>query len=547
MDTNSPKPRLNLVVNLTGAVSAGTYAAGVLDFLIEALDEFYAARERDDDTPIHDVVLTGLSGASAGAQTALILASSIAYRFAPMRHESIAAAHSSGPARGARNPFFHHWVEMNDLHDYLTTRDRPVQSVLDSTNIDLVVRSVLDFGTGLVRTCRPWVANHLRLGIAMTNLRGMPTSYANQPAAGDHEFTRHADSMYFSISGLGSASTPAPKGVEHPLAMPESAADKCCAWYETLGRACVASGAFPLVFKPRTLERPTSDYRAPGSHALPPSESTYAFCALDGGVFNNNPQDIAARLREESGSSPTIVLTIGSAPSRAADGPTNADSLSIAGSGGALLSAIWNEARFRPDALTFRDEPGDYANFLLFPSGASIGARAAQRGDDALYGSGLGGFAGYFAVDFREHDFMLGRRNARAALGDYLCLPEKHSLFNHWTEDQRKRYRVVNPVTKVSELPIIPLSPALARSVSDIEVEALPLVAAPDVEGYRSPIRRRLRHVVRGLPSPGSSAVLFALCWVAAWPVAWWISRRLMKLIQKDRFLSEGVGETVRS
>ena len=41
----APKP-FRIGVNMAGAVSAGAYTAGVLDFLIEALDTWYEAKER---------------------------------------------------------------------------------------------------------------------------------------------------------------------------------------------------------------------------------------------------------------------------------------------------------------------------------------------------------------------------------------------------------------------------------------------------------------------------------------------------------------------
>ena len=59
-----------LGINMAGAVSAGSYTAGVLDFLIEALDAWYAAKEHRDAVPMHEVSLEVLSGASAGGMCA---------------------------------------------------------------------------------------------------------------------------------------------------------------------------------------------------------------------------------------------------------------------------------------------------------------------------------------------------------------------------------------------------------------------------------------------------------------------------------------------
>src|SRR5215469_14496476 len=79
-------------VNMAGAVSAGAYTAGVLDFLIDALDAWYAERERWKDKdpstwpiPSHDVSLEVLSGASAGGMCAAISAVALQEEFDHVR------------------------------------------------------------------------------------------------------------------------------------------------------------------------------------------------------------------------------------------------------------------------------------------------------------------------------------------------------------------------------------------------------------------------------------------------------------------------------
>src|SRR5215469_5257983 len=86
-------------INMAGAVSAGAYTAGVLDFLVEALDAWYAEREKWKDKdpstwpiPSHDVSLEVLSGASAGGMCAAISAVALQEEFdtfGPSRHRSM--------------------------------------------------------------------------------------------------------------------------------------------------------------------------------------------------------------------------------------------------------------------------------------------------------------------------------------------------------------------------------------------------------------------------------------------------------------------------
>ena len=55
-----------IVINMAGAISAGAYTAGVLDFMTEALDAWSKAKAAGEEVPQHDVVIEGFSGASAG-------------------------------------------------------------------------------------------------------------------------------------------------------------------------------------------------------------------------------------------------------------------------------------------------------------------------------------------------------------------------------------------------------------------------------------------------------------------------------------------------
>jgi predicted acylesterase/phospholipase RssA len=58
---------------LAGAVSAGAYTAGVMDYLIEAL-EAWEKRRGEEDVPTHRVVIPVIGGSSAGGMTAIIAA-----------------------------------------------------------------------------------------------------------------------------------------------------------------------------------------------------------------------------------------------------------------------------------------------------------------------------------------------------------------------------------------------------------------------------------------------------------------------------------------
>src|SRR6478736_6959447 len=68
-----PDGTFELGLVLGGTVSAGAYTAGALDFLIEALDCWEAARGQPD-TPSHRVVVKVIIGTSGGGVNAAIAA-----------------------------------------------------------------------------------------------------------------------------------------------------------------------------------------------------------------------------------------------------------------------------------------------------------------------------------------------------------------------------------------------------------------------------------------------------------------------------------------
>ena len=79
--------KLNLGICMAGAVSAGAYTAGAMDYIIETLERWEREKikirekltndkelsDREKAIPLHDVEIKLLSGASAGGMTAAIL------------------------------------------------------------------------------------------------------------------------------------------------------------------------------------------------------------------------------------------------------------------------------------------------------------------------------------------------------------------------------------------------------------------------------------------------------------------------------------------
>jgi predicted acylesterase/phospholipase RssA len=144
-----------IAINMAGAVSAGAYTAGVLDFLVEALEEWQKAKDAfrmhlanpapastyQNPVPLHDVSIEAFSGASAGGMCAAIASVMVQGRFAHITNPS---------ATKTNNAFYEAWVNQIDISKLLSTDDlangQPLVSLLDSTIIDTIAKSALESG-----------------------------------------------------------------------------------------------------------------------------------------------------------------------------------------------------------------------------------------------------------------------------------------------------------------------------------------------------------------------------------------------------------------
>src|SRR5258705_7308280 len=93
-----------LALVLGGTVSAGCCTAGALDFLIEALDTWSAAKDRNDPrAPTHNLAIRVIAGTSGGGVNAAITARALAFKFPPVTRGTSPSLPETG------NPFYDTW------------------------------------------------------------------------------------------------------------------------------------------------------------------------------------------------------------------------------------------------------------------------------------------------------------------------------------------------------------------------------------------------------------------------------------------------------
>lgn len=461
---------------MAGAISGGAYTAGVVDFLIQALD----AREKQKaehpaEVPAHNLNIRVMSGASAGAMTSAIAAVAFGCQVTP-----VTDVHDPPPAQ--ENRLFDAWVRQIDIMMLLGRRDldtrREVISLLDSSELKAIATAAL---IGKRRPApRSYIDDPLAVFLTVANLRGVPYGFHLYGSKPDtlYGMSNHTDDMRFAVSPTG-RSIPGARTLD-PATAPDDD-------WSLLVDAALASGAFPIGLQPRLLERPHADFasrlsRKPYWGPPPDPPDPFQFLCVDGGLMNNEPLELARRYLSggtkqrnprEGEKAHRAVIMIDPFPNQIDfDRAYHAEDRLITVLGG-MFAALKNQARFKPEELALAEHDDVYSRFMISPS------RQNDQGnpvEPAMAAAILGGFGGFFHESFRRHDFQLGRRNCQAFLRRHFCLPETNSLFKGMSTELRESFHVrdangdkemfVAPDgSKVPFLPIIPLTGDLTRPV----------------------------------------------------------------------------------
>jgi len=462
---------------LAGAVSAGAYSAGVMDFLFEALDQWHEHRKEDSDLPQHKVEVRVITGASAGGMNGAIAAAACRYSFPPI------TACNAGKD-GSSNPFFKAWVKSIDIERLLDVADLknkvPLVSLLNSQCLDEIARDVIGTGgTQAAETTRSWLADPFRLLLTVTNLQGVPyeVRFVGNTEFG-HEMITHADHMGFSVPVFYAVRDARPDLVR--LGLQNDINDS---GWSTLAATTLATGAFPLALASRQLRRSGSDYdyRFIFPHALDglvysrakiKDRDPYSFVAVDGGAMNNEPFGLAhTELAGLSGQNPRkgseadrAIIMID--PFTDPRGGEPARDTSVAKVALRLADAFKTQARFRQIDLTLAAADDVYSRFMIAPRRSSNGRPESVSGRRAIASGGMGAFLGFFCEAYREHDYMLGRRNCQAFLRNWFVLPSNNPLFKAASgddefesgtrEDHRQIIPLVGTAAKEQKLPAWP-------------------------------------------------------------------------------------------
>jgi predicted acylesterase/phospholipase RssA len=266
--SDNPKP-YHLAIAIAGAVSLGSYEAGVMYEIIRAIGLHNQKNENDITKQIKIDVITG---ASAGGMTAAILAQKLMFEKDCFNESKT-------------NPLYKTWVEQADIHALLKMHqnDFPDQSILSSAFIAKIANDFLltrNQSNSSNSTRHLAADTEIQLGLALSNLNGIdfsiPTFDGAELANPDSQFvyTRFQDSFTRVVS----------KDSDQPE------------FWEELALAARACGAFPFAFRPLRVKRDKQEFDYQNDALKNFIFPDWAFTYTDGGVFNNYPLGMAKNL-----------------------------------------------------------------------------------------------------------------------------------------------------------------------------------------------------------------------------------------------------------
>ena len=448
---------------MAGAVSAGAYTAGVLDFMFEALDAWEQARVAEPArTPNHRVVLQALSGTSAGGMCAALSTLALARGLRPtvtdpdtgvrcvlpeLYESLVTAPNLVGPGGGdARSTLL-------GLAD-LGTKG-PLRSLLDGSLLEEVGRRALEGGRAAPGRIG-FIADPLHVFLTFSNLEGLPYALnfdGESAAVQAYPMRCHADRVHFRVDGMGVDTVDSAwlqqwqdAGVQLDIG---ALGQEACGNWQLLVDAALATGAVPGGLPARRLALPPEHFAArayPMADPLAPQRlracwngaPPTAATAVDGGLLNNEPFELArwtimaepgrANERSPAAADRAIVL-IDPLPEPPKAPVLSSEAAPLLGVIGALIPALMNQTRFKPSELTQAADEAVASRFLITPEGDGV------RGEAALATAGLSAFGGFLDESFRAHDFALGRRNCQAFLLERFALAAGNPLYATWSSE----------------------------------------------------------------------------------------------------------------
>ncbi|WP_136668942.1 patatin-like phospholipase family protein [Flavobacterium sp. H122] len=513
---------------LAGAVSAGAYSAGVVDYLMEALHEWEKRKVSDpENTPNHQIEISAIGGASAGGITGLIMASMLDEDWSHVSKINNIKDNFS------QNKLYNAWVDMeenNMMNKLLETEDHNAcDSLLNSNFIDRLANKILtsDSKTELPR---PFISNNVKVFVTLTNLRGMDFNIAfrsNAQKGENYIVTSHNDYACFNVSKSNESQ------YNNDGWIPLDFKNKLNV--DLAKSAAMGTGAFPVFLKSRNFSRENKylndlDWFSTITRQAknPFTEPVITTNNIDGGVINNEPFEYVRKiLVEQTGQSDpklyesfdtfeSTIITIDPFPNGENQTSTGIRKANFINGIFDTLGALIDQARLKPSALITALDSNNASNYLIAPVRHDETGNRFE-GDAAIACGALSGFSGFINKEFRVHDYFLGRANCEMFLREHFTVP-----FDTKNPIIKKGYENINLdnfITGEDEkfLPIIPIFTPKQEKMYMPQFsnnKNYPTISLSYVNELRKNIKKRSQFIIMKLA--GDNFFQRTLLWIGA-------------------------------
>ncbi|MBD3581369.1 patatin-like phospholipase family protein [Flavobacterium selenitireducens] len=519
---------------MAGAVSAGAYTAGVMDYLLEALED-WQRRRGQDGVPNHTVTIPVMGGASAGGMTAMLAASAI--------HSDIVAVEV--PQKGRlldehpENKFYHSWVDLTHRDMFPKMLDnsdidgKKIISLLNSKFIDEVADKM--FAPSIPQRSMPaYFESPVKVFTTLSNLGGFHynVDFVSGRKKEKYNMSVHNDYACFEISG-------SPVSVNTPGWIPLDFS-KDNAALKTAKDAAMATGAFPVGLQSRIIEREARYVKdIPWLRDIfnnsPLTSATVRTLNVDGGMINNEPyekvrdllddftikerqlkevsldkrRELLSKINSTYESFENTIMMIDPFPSKS-PGEFKFDQ-ALFPVIGKTLSAMTAQMRAKPLDYRVGMFMADAGKFIISPSRQirdEDGKLVNELfGEKAIACGALGGFGGFIDKEFRIHDYFLGRHNCEVFLRDYFTVPadalELNPIFaaGYSGIDKTRFGSMATGDMRYQIIPIFtdrPVPGTFAMPVFSSGTD-WPSLSEKDLERFSGPVKQRVEKIILNL------------------------------------------------
>ena len=547
----------HLGLTMAGAVSAGSYTGGVLDYIFEVLDKWERAKKGEleginiDSVPKHNIVIDAMGGTSAGAMTtSMAVLYALKNKITPIKDED---ADKVGGKRG--NVFYDSWVNLVDdenkttiekaLTDDDITESGELKSLLNSAFIDEIAKSAFtlegDPGTNPAESIADYISKDLELIITHSMLRGIPlevafSSNSTLKAPPSHSSYEHFLMSHFRLNNGN------PVNEDHYMWLNPYHKESS----DRLIRATVATGAFPigLVYRKFDSSHFNKEYlktilsrqiiknlgdRDPKIVDKIKWDTTllkdYKSLSVDGGAINNEPYgEVLSTLKKYK--TPILkdgkkhynygMIMIDPFPDFHKEDTKYEESKNLFGVIPRIIQMLWDQSKIKRNEMIDQFTDKGYRG-VIFPKKYIVeNDEIIDEYEQPIATGMMGGFSGFIDIKFRHHDFYLGRNNARNFVRAFLSLPyndgtngkdiDIHPIHQSWTEEQREKFKIT--LKGESYLPIIPDMNMLLKDVNSKEeslkytISDPPQITKNDLYKLKKPLKNRIKAIINILLFP---------------------------------------------